>query len=99
MYYRVIIASLAKDELQNSYDWYEKQKFGLGERFLLVIEQAISSISNNPEFYPVKVNAYRQYVVSKFPYVLVYELLPKDNLIYILHIFNTNQEPEKKIKI
>lgn len=77
-------------------NWYEMQKSGLGERFIGIIERSISLISNHPEFYPVKVGVYRQYVVPKFPYVIVYELLPTENLIYILHIFNTNQHPDKK---
>lgn len=96
MAYSVIVASLAKVELQDSYYWYEQQKLGLGERFLLVIERSISLISKHPEFYPAKIGTYRQYVVTKFPYVLIYEFLPKQNLIYILHIFNTNRNPEKK---
>lgn len=94
----VIVSSLARDEIQDSYNWYEEQKPGLGERFLLVIERSIASISKHPEFYPAKIGAYRQYVVSKFPYVLIYEFLPKQNLIYVLHIFNTNQHTEKKLK-
>ena len=41
----VIISSLAEKELQVSFDWYEEQQTGLGERFLNQIEAAIESVT------------------------------------------------------
>lgn len=74
----IIISSLAEKELQNSFDWYEEQQAGLGEKFLSQIETAITNIGNNPKLFPVKVGLYRQYVVSTFPFVVVYEYIPKE---------------------
>ena len=94
---KVIFSTGAEKELQISFNWYEDQKVGLGERFLSVIDHAVSSIGKNPEFYPVKINSYRQYVVAKFPYVIVYEFIADQEIIYILHIFNVHQNPAKKL--
>src|SRR3546814_4566021 len=69
----VILSSLAEKELQESFDWYEEQRAGLGERLLDQIEASITAIGNNPSLFPVKVGSYRQYVVSTFPFVIVYE--------------------------
>lgn len=93
----VIISSLAEKELHESFDWYEEQRPGLGERFLNQIESSIASVANHPKLYPIKVGSYRQYVVSTFPFVIVYEYIPEERLIYILHIFHTSQRPEKKL--
>lgn len=43
-------------ELQEAYQWYESQRKGLGEDFLLCIEAAISSIQRSPEMYPIVYN-------------------------------------------
>lgn len=94
----VIISSLAEKELQESFDWYEEQLAGLGERFLNQVEAAIASVTSHPESYPVKVSHYRQYVVSTFPFVIVYEYIPEEQLVYILHIFHASQNPEKKLR-
>jgi len=84
--------------LQESFDWYEEQRIGLGERFLNQIEAAIASVANHPKLYPVKVGPYRQYVASIFPFVVVYEYIPEEQLVYILHIFHTSQNPKKKLR-
>lgn len=98
MGYTIIFASVVKAELQVSYDWYEEQKLGLGEHFLNIIEVSLSSIANQPLFYPVKFANYRQYVVPKFPYVIIFEIVEEFNTIYILHVFNTNRDDKKKFK-
>jgi len=94
----VIISSVAEKELQDSFDWYEEQQEELGERFLDQVEAAITTVDNNPELFPIKIRSYRQYVVSTFPFVIVYEYLPKEQLVYILHIFHTSQNPAKKMQ-
>lgn len=91
-----ILSSVAEKELQDSFDWYEEQRTGLGERFLDQVEAALTTVSNNPNLYPIKVGAYRQYVVSTFPFVIVYEFKPEEKLVYILHIFHASRDPKKK---
>jgi len=96
MDYKVIFSSYTVDELKDSYGWYEEKQAGLGERFLNIIESSVLSISKHPEAFSIRVNRFREYVVPKFPYVIVYELDHKNGLIYILHIFNTYLNPKKK---
>ncbi|WP_390936284.1 type II toxin-antitoxin system RelE/ParE family toxin [Parapedobacter soli] len=94
----VIISSAAEKELQDSFEWYEEQRLGLGERFLNQIDAAVMTVGNNPQLFPVKVGTYRQYVVSTFPFVIVYEYIPENQLVYILHIFHTSRHPKKKLR-
>jgi len=96
MDYNVVFSSLVTLEMQQSYDWYENQQSGLGERFLNIIEKSILVISKYPEVFPIRINRFREYVVPKFPYVIIYEFVPDKNLIYVLHVFNTYLNPEKK---
>lgn len=96
MNYIIIFSSSVEAEIQQSYIWYEEQKSNLGERFLNIIESSIQTISKYPDAFPVKAGGFREYVVPKFPYVIVYELIPEKRLIYILHVFNTYLNPNRK---
>ncbi|MBC6109701.1 type II toxin-antitoxin system RelE/ParE family toxin [Pedobacter fastidiosus] len=99
MNYIIIFSSSVEAEIQQSYDWYEEQKSNLGERFLNIIESSIQAISKYPEAFPLKLGTFREYVVPKFPYVIVYELIPEKGLIYILHVFNTYLNPNRKREV
>lgn len=94
----VVFSPLTQLEIQEAYSWYEEKQNGLGEKFIAVLEEAIEVIASSPESFPIKVEQFRQYPIQKFPYVVIYEFSPKGDLIYILHIFNTHQDPEKKLK-
>ena len=49
--FNVLIEENAKIEIANAFDWYELQKEGLGEIFLLEIQRAINSIQKAPKGY------------------------------------------------
>lgn len=93
---KIVFSSSIEAEMQESCNWYEEKQLGLGERFIDVIENSIFAISQYPEAFPIRANSFREYVVPKFPYILVYEIVKDKNLIYVLHIFNTYLKPEKK---
>src|SRR3546814_799967 len=61
----VILSSLAEKELQESFDWYEEQRAGLGERLLDQIEASITAIGNNPSLFPLKVGRSEERRVGK----------------------------------
>jgi hypothetical protein len=96
MEYDAVFSSHVKDELQESYDWYEGKQLGLGERFPTIIERAVSTICRHPAAFSIKLNKFREYPVPKFPYVIIYEIVPDKGVVYILHVFNTYLNPKKK---
>jgi len=58
---------------------------GLGEKFLVFIDNALHLIALSPERFPVKRQSYREFVVGKFPFVIVYEYLEEKQTIHVLH--------------
>ncbi len=98
MDYKVILSSEAVKELQESYEWYEGRSEGLGVRFIELIDKVIKLILVNPEGYPIKRVPYREIVLSKFPYLIVYEFVKEKHIVYILHIFHTKRNPKLKYK-
>jgi plasmid stabilization system protein ParE len=95
---KIKISSVAQNELEDSSEWYEEQSPGLGDYFADVIYRSLNSISKNPEAYHKKRANNREFVVDKFPYIIVYQFLKKENAIYIVHIFHTKRNPKLKYK-
>jgi plasmid stabilization system protein ParE len=91
-------SSIAQNELEESSVWYEEQLIGLGEQFAKAVHGSARTIAKNPESYPKKKTNVREFVVERFPFILVYEYLKKENSIYILHIFHTSRNPRHKYK-
>jgi plasmid stabilization system protein ParE len=91
-------SAAAEKEIRESFNWYEEQSVGLGVRFIETIDVALNSISKNPEAYHKKRANNREFVVDKFPYIIVYQFSQKENAIYIVHIFHTSRNPKLKYK-
>ena len=92
------LSASAQRELEDSFDWYEEQSVGLGDRFAEVIYISLNSISNSPEAYNKKKANNRAFVVDKFPFIIIYEYLKKENMVYVLHIFHTSRNPKLKYR-
>jgi plasmid stabilization system protein ParE len=93
---RLIISSLAQNQLTESSNWYEEQTLGLGERFAEIIYNNLNKISKDPEIYKKTKRNLREFVVDKFPFIIVYEYY--DDTINIVHIFHTSRNPKLKYK-
>ena len=44
----VIIRPDAESDIEDAYQWYESQRKGLGDNFLLCLEEALSRVSRSP---------------------------------------------------
>lgn len=93
---RVIISSTAAKDLHKSFEWYENLSVGLGFRFIDFVDKVLAIIELYPESFPLKKGPFREASIKRFPYLIIYEYLPKDRIVYVLHIFNTRQFPRKK---
>ena len=86
----------ARQEIIDAAAWYRNKRKDLDKKFLLAIEKAISRIINNPTSGRKIYKTFRQISLNKFPYVIVYEIFL--NTVVIYQVFNTWQNPKKKIK-
>jgi plasmid stabilization system protein ParE len=91
-------SATAQKEVRKSFDWYEERSEEAADRFLEAIDEAVVAISINPEAYQNRKSNTREFVVDKFPFIIVYRFLKKANTVYILHIFHTSRNPKFKYK-
>lgn len=54
MVYNIRISDEAESDVLHSYRWYEEQKEGLGEDFLVVIDAGLLTISANPMIFQIR---------------------------------------------
>ena len=94
--YKIVLYLKAQKQLNESYKWYEKQKSGLGLKFLNQVDEALKSISNNPEFYPLKERKYREFIMKVYPYLIVYKIKERTNEVLIFSIFHAKRNPTFK---
>ena len=50
---RVLVRAAAAADIDAAYRWYEQQRAGLGEEFLLEVQTVRERILRNPETFPV----------------------------------------------
>ncbi|MXN92815.1 type II toxin-antitoxin system RelE/ParE family toxin [Flavobacterium sp. Sd200] len=92
--YTLEIKEEARLDIFESYYYYSELNKDLGIRFLKYIESTITDITVNPEHYQIKRSPYREAIVSKFPFVVVYQFT--GNAIIVFSVFNTWRNPSKK---
>lgn len=83
----------AQQELLNAIDYYEDKQKGLGSHFNTTINQTIHKILTFPKAFPIVYNNKRKAVLKPYPYLIIYEYEIVDNVIYILSIFHSRQDP------
>ncbi|MFI5124060.1 MAG: type II toxin-antitoxin system RelE/ParE family toxin [Chitinophagales bacterium] len=98
MTYRIELHPEALLELKESYQWYQERSDGLGLRFMGLINRRINEIAINPEIYTRKKGNYREALMDVFPYVIIYEILKKEGIVFISYVFHTKRNPRLKYK-
>ncbi len=76
----------ASKDTEDSFVWYENQKTGLGLRFLVCIEVALSIIKDNPLLFAVTYKDFRRAPVEVFPFSIYYKI--KGDAIIIVGIMH-----------
>ncbi len=82
---QILIRPEAKAEIQDAYQWYERQRNGLGVDFLLCTEEALSKIRRNPQMYPLVHKKVRRILIRRFPYGMFY--LNEETRIVLIAVF------------
>lgn len=94
--HKIVLEEQAKTDITEAILWHERQKEKLGTYLLDEIQKTISQISENPLLFKKVAKGYRQAIINKFPYVIIYEHF--ENEVFIYRIFHTSRNPRYKYK-
>jgi plasmid stabilization system protein ParE len=94
--YDLILKPRAIRMQKDAYDWYEQQIANLGELFLTELEECYHDITTLPTAYSKRERDYRQVILKKFPFVVVFRIVKTKVIVY--SVFHTSRNPANKLK-
>ena len=84
--WQVLIRAAAEADLQQTRKWYNEQRAGLGDEFLVSIAEAFTRLEQDPEHYRVLYKGFRRVLVERFPYRIFYQLRANNVIVFrVLH--------------
>jgi len=79
------------NDIKIAYDWYESQRIGLGEDFLLTLEESYSKIIRTPKMYQLIYRTVRRKLLRRFPYGLFFVL--RGDEVIVIAVMHTKRKP------
>ena len=76
--------ALLGDDVREAYQWYEKQRAGLGEDLLMCIEEALGRIVDNPLIGVHITDAVYRILIRRFPYGVYYRVKKRGLIVVAL---------------
>lgn len=80
-----------RDEIDDAYRWYERQRQGLGEDFLAALQAILGRIAENPEQLATVFRDVRRARLRTFPCSVFYRVEP--DLIRVLAVHHGKRDP------
>jgi plasmid stabilization system protein ParE len=97
MTYRIEFLGVAEAELEDAVDWYELQSKNAAPLFVLVLDNLLERIKENPRLFPVVYMEMRKASLPNYPYSIIYEIHDPD-VVLILGIVHQKRDPEHWLK-
>lgn len=79
-------------EIQNSYDWYQKQADGLGDDFINELELSYQAITRFPKAWAIFRKDFRRYLLARFPFSVIYR--ENADIIYVVAVMHNHKKPD-----
>src|SRR3954466_12490981 len=87
----VVLRREARAQFDEAFDWYERQRSGLGVEFVERVQDVFDRISNTPELHAVVHRDIRRALVRKFPYSVFYRI--RSGQVVVLAVFHGKRDP------
>jgi ParE toxin of type II toxin-antitoxin system, parDE len=96
MSYRYWLHEKVQTDFKDGFAWYEDKLEGLGYEFLDAIERKIAEIVYHPETFGSKGNPnYREALLDRFPFVIVYKIYKRKKEIFISAVHHTKNSTKE----
>ena len=74
----------ASREVDEAHAWYRQRSDVAAQAFALDLDHALDAIGRSPERWPITRHGERRFVLSKFPYSIVYRIRADDVFVTAL---------------
>jgi plasmid stabilization system protein ParE len=86
----LLVRGRAKADIRREAKWYDRQKEGLGKRFVTEVDAALERIEANPEQYQIVHRNIRHAITCDFPYGVFYRI--RSNKISVFAVVHLHRE-------
>lgn len=93
MYY-IFITEKAELEYYDVYWYYEEKQSGLGASYEHETDTMLKTIKKNHLLFQRKYKQFREALMKKFPYFVVYEIIQDEIVVH--SFFHTSRNPARK---
>jgi len=85
--YKLIIKEEAAADALTAFLYYEGKSSGLGEKFIIALQERFRQLSVNPQHYSFidKRKKLRDVKLNGFPYVVIYDIDEENVVVYLVH--------------
>ena len=90
--FKLVLKPHAEIDFAETAIWYNFQREGLGEEFLLALEAKFNEIQRNPYQFKIIYKNVRRAFPNRFPYGIFF--IAEENIIYILAVVHTSRNPK-----
>ncbi|MDR0227584.1 MAG: type II toxin-antitoxin system RelE/ParE family toxin [Flavobacteriaceae bacterium] len=94
MTYNIVILPSAIQDLDAIFEYYYSISKQALESFKRQFDKTVKVLKFNP-FFLIRYNDIRVISIKKFPYVIFFRINPYKQTVYIVAVFNTNQNTDK----
>ena len=94
MRYKAHILAPALQDIQESIQWYNEQKKGVGKLFYAAVKARIDYIRENPLHYQIEYRDLRHASVHRFPYLIHYQVDEDKKAVFIFAVTHTSRNPQ-----
>ena len=87
----VVLRAEAAAEFDEAFDFYERQRPGLGVEFTAEVQRVFERIAASPQIHPTVLADVRKSVIRRFPYCVFYRA--HASRIEVIAVFHTSRDP------
>ncbi len=88
---RLRIEPEAEADIEQAFAWYESQRVGLGDEFLLSLEAVLAAADRSPESFPVVDHGLRRALMRRFPFGVFFTLEVESTIV--LGVLHAKRDP------
>lgn len=88
---QLIVRREAEADIAEAFDWYSERRQGLGDEFLVEVDELLAKIIENPSRFSVVYRDVRRGLLRRFPYKVFFHLL--DNKVVVIAVVHVRRHP------
>ncbi len=96
MKFSLVIPEIVEVEIEEAATYYNKQQDGLANSLYRDLTETLSFIEKNPFTFQKTQKDYKQALLNKFPYLIIYKVY--ENEILFFKFINAKKHPAKRHK-